>query len=145
MTVNSFSMELIVKIAITVVVSIVGLRILHWTWTSHIDPIATVRKLVAQEPKIADTVVTRDPNKLYQDGVIVADITGSVQMNDGTVVFAQLANVSGLDKNQLIEYRRLKLKLTQVHTIIGMKTVVSGEDSTILQNVMEGVTCEVLK
>jgi len=46
---------------------------------------------------------------------------------------------------KLIEYRRLKLKLKQVHTIIGMKTVVSDEGSKVLQNVMEGVTCEVLK
>jgi hypothetical protein len=138
-------MELITKIIITVVVLAVGGKVLHWTWTSHIDLKATARRLVTQEPKIADTVVTRDPNKLYQNGVAVADVTGSVQINNGLVFFTQLANVSGLDKSQPIEYKRYRLKVTQVQTIMGMKTVASGRGSSVLQNVMEGVTCEVLR
>jgi hypothetical protein len=138
-------MELITKIIITFLVVLVGAKVLHWTWTSHIDLKATVRKFVTQEPKIADTVVTRDPNKLYQNGVAVADVTGPVQINNGSVLFTQIANVSGLDKSQPIEYRRFRLKVTQVQTTIGMKTVVSDKDSSVLQNVMEGVTCEELK
>ena len=118
---------------------------LHWTWTSHIDLKATIHKFVAQEPKIADMVVIRDSNKLYQNGIAIADITGTVQINDDTVLFTQIANVSGLDKSQPIEYRRFKLKVTQVQTTIGMKTVVSDKGSSVLQNVMEGVTCEELK
>lgn len=138
-------MELITKIMITFLVVLVGAKVMHWTWTSHIDLKATVRKFVTQEPKIADTVVTRDPNKLYQNGVAVADVTGPVQINNGSVLFTQIANVSGLDKSQPIEYRRFRLKVTQVQTTIGMKTVVSDKDSSVLQNVMEGVTCEELK
>lgn len=138
-------MELITKIIITFLVVLVGAKVMHWTWTSHIDLKATVRKFVTQEPKIADTVVTRDPNKLYQNGVAVADVTGPVQINNGSVLFTQIANVSGLDKSQPIEYRRFRLKVTQVQTTIGMKTVVSDKDSSVLQNVMEGVTCEELK
>jgi hypothetical protein len=138
-------MELITKIIITLLVILVGAKVLYWTWTSHIDLKATVRKFVTQEPKIADTVVTRDPNKLYQNGVAVADVTGLVQINNGSVLFTQIANVSGLDKSQPIEYRRFKLKVTQVQTTIGMKTVVSDKGSSVLQNVMEGVTCEELK
>lgn len=138
-------MEFITKIIIPFLVFLVGAKVLHWTWTSHIDLKATVRKFVNQEPKIADTVVTRDPNKLYQNGVAVADVTGSVQINNSSVLFTQLANVSGLDKSQPIEYRRFKLKVTQVQTTIGMKTVVSDKGSSVLQNVMEGVTCEELK
>jgi len=138
-------MELLTKILITVIVVLVGAKSLYWTWTSHIDLKATIRKFVTQEPKIADTVVTRDPNKLYQNGVAVADITGTVQINDGTVLLTQIANVSGLDKSQPIEYGRLKLKVTIVRSTIGMKTVVSDKGSSVLQNVMEGVTCEKLE
>ena len=138
-------MELIIKIVITVLVFFVGAKALYWTWTSHIDPKATVPKFVAQEPKIVDTVVTRDPNKLYQNGVAVADVTGPVQITDGTVHLSQLVNVSGLDKSQPIEYERLKLKVIQVRSIIGMKSVVSDQGSSVLQNVMEGVTCEKLE
>lgn len=142
-------MELITKIVITFVITVVmvlvGAKALYWTWTSHIDLKATVRKFVAQEPKIADTMVTRDPNKLYQNGVAVADVTGSVQITDGTVLFTQLANASGLDKSQPIEYRRLKLIVTQVQATSGIKTVVSNKGSSVLQNVMDSVTCEELK
>lgn len=138
-------MELLTKILITLIVVLVGAKSLYWTWTSHIDLKATIRKFVTQEPKIAETVVTRDPNKLYQNGVAVADITGTVQINDGTVLLSQIANVSGLDKSQPIEYGRLKLKVTIVRSVIGMKTVVSDKGSSVLQNVMEGVTCEKLE
>ena len=60
-------MELIIKICITLVVVIAGTKLLYWTWTSHIDPKATISKYVTQKPKIADMVVTRDSNKLYQN------------------------------------------------------------------------------
>ncbi len=138
-------MELLTKIIITVVVVLVAAKSLHWTWTSHIDLKATICKFVTQKPKIADTMVSRDPNKLYQNGVAVADITGAVQINDGTVFFTQIANVSGLDQSQPIEYGRLKLKVTQIRSMIGMKMALSDKGSSVLQNVMEGVTCEKLE
>ena len=59
-------MELLTKIIITVLVILTGAKALHWTWTSHIDPIATIHKFLQQKPKIANVVVSRDPNKLYQ-------------------------------------------------------------------------------
>jgi len=138
-------MELSIKIVITVIVVLLGAKSLHWTWTSQIDLKATFRKFVAQEPKIADMVVSRDSNKLYQNGIAIADITGTVQINDDTVLFTQIANVSGLDRSQSIEYKRLKLKVIQVQSIIGMKSVASDKGSSVLQNVMEDVTCEKLE
>ncbi len=138
-------MELLVKIAITIMVVLMGAKFLHWTWTSHIDLKASFHKFVTQEPKIADIVVIRDSNKLYQNGIAIADITGTVQINDDTVFFTQIANVSGLDQSQPIEYERLKLKVIQVRSTIGMKSVVSDKGSSVLQNVMEGVTCEKLE
>jgi hypothetical protein len=136
---------LLIKIVITVVVVLVAVKTLYWTWTSHIDLKATISKLVTQKPKIADTVVVRDKNKLYQNGIAVADITGDVQINDNIVLFTQIANVSGLDNSQPIEYGRLKLKVTLVRNTIGMKVVTSDTGSSVLQNVMEEVTCEKLE
>ena len=138
-------MELFTKILITVIVILVGAKSLYWTWTSHIDFKATLHKYVTKEPKIADTVVTRDNNKLYQNGASIADITGNVQINDDTVLFAQIANVSGLDQNQPIEYKRLKLKVLSVQNTFGMKVVASDKGSSVLQSVMEGVTCKKLE
>jgi len=138
-------MELLIKIVITVIVILLGAKSLHWTWTSHIDLKATISKFVTQEPKIADAIVTRNMNKLYQNGVAVADIIGDVQINDNRIFFTQIANVSGLDQEQPIEYKRLKLKITQVQSVIGMKSVVSNTGSSVLQNVMKDVTCEKLE
>ena len=136
-------MELASKIVITLVVILVSTKLLFWTWTSHIDPKATFRKLFFKEPKIAETVVTRDPNKLYQNGIPAADIIGSVHKKDGTILFDQIANVS-FDHNKTIEYGRLKLKITRIQSIIGMKSVVTNEGSRVLNNVLEGVLCDVL-
>jgi len=69
-------MELITNIVFTVVAVLLVVKFLVWTWTSHIDLKATFRKFVNQQPKITDTVITRDLNKLYQNGVTVADVTG---------------------------------------------------------------------
>ena len=136
-------MELAFKIVITLVVILVSAKILFWTWTSHIDPKATFHKLFFKEPTIAETVVTRDPNKLYQNGIPAADIIGSVHKKDGTMLFDQIANVS-FDHNKTIEYGRLKLKITRIQSMIGMKSVVTNEGSRVLNNVLEGVLCDVL-
>lgn len=136
--------ELIIKIVITVLLVVVGAKALYWTWTSQIDPRATLYKYIKKEPKIADMVVARDQDKLYQNGVAVADVTGTVQI-DGTVLFTQLVNVVGLDRSQPIEYRRHKLRVTQVQYIAASKIVMTVNGTSVLKNVMEGVTCEELK
>ena len=138
-------MELLTKIIITIFIILTGAKALHWTWTSHIDPMATIHIFFQQKPKIANVVVSRDPNKLYQDEAVVADVTGDVKINNGKVILEQISNTSGLDTSKPIEYGRLKLKILHVSRIIGMKSVVSTKGSGVLQNVMEDVICEKLK
>ena len=138
-------MEITAKILITLIVLLISAKALHWTWTSQIDPIATFQKFVGKKPTIADVVVTRDPNKLYQDGNTVADVTGPVEINNGTIILKQIANASALDRENPIEYRRMKLKVVRVGHIIGMKAVISNGRSIVLQSVMEDVECEELK
>jgi hypothetical protein len=138
-------MELLAKIFITLLVVLTAAKVMHWTWTSHIDPIASFYKFVGKEPKIADVVVTRDPNKLYQGGIAVADITGTVKINNGTIILKQITNASALDRGKPIEYRRLRLKVIRVGNMIGMKTIMSDKGSNVLQNVMEDVVCEEIK
>jgi hypothetical protein len=134
-------MEILTKILISVFVILVGAKVLHWTWTSHIDPIATIHKFLKQEPKIADVVVTRDPNKIYQGGAEVADVTGDVKTGNGEIILEQISNTSRLDRSKPIEYRRYKLKILHIGRIIGMKSVISDKGSSVLQNVMEDVRC----
>lgn len=138
-------MEITAKILITLIVLLISAKALHWTWTSQIDPMATFQKFVGKKPQIADVVVTRDPNKLYQDGNTVADVTGPVEINNGTIILKQIANASALDREKPIEYRRMKLKVVRVGHIIGMKSIISNGRSSVLQNVMEVVVCEEIK
>ncbi len=137
-------MELAFKIVITAVVIFVTGWFLIWTCKSHIDPKATFKKFLSQKPKIAETVVTRDSDKIYQNGIPAADIIGEVHKKDDTILFDQLVNVS-FDHNKTIEYGRLKLKMIQFQSMAGTKTVVTTEGSRVLNSVLEGVLCEVLQ
>jgi hypothetical protein len=136
-------LELIFKILITIGVILLAVQALFWTWTSHIDPKATIHKFLSQKPTIAETVVTRDSDKLYQDGIPTADIIGAVHKKDSTILFDQIANVT-FDRNKTIEYGRVKLKIIRIQSRVGMKSVVTNEGSCVLNNVLEGVLCEVL-
>jgi hypothetical protein len=136
------TMELFIKLLISIFVVLVGAKTLHWTWSSQIDPMATFQKHINKEPKIAEIVVTRDPQKIYQGGNPVADITGQVNSTDDRVTFEQLVNTSELNKNETFEYQRDAYRIIQIGTIIGMKSVASNTGSKVLQSVMENVVCE---
>ena len=96
-------MEILTKVIITLVVVFGCWKALHWTWTSQIDLKATLQKYVTKKPDIADGIVTRDPNKIYQSGNAVGDVTGSVEIENGTVplqfyaTFSQILNDVGID------------------------------------------------
>lgn len=135
-------MELLIRLFITIVIVGSGAKVLHWTWTSQIDPIATFQKLINKGPKIADIVVTRNPKKLYQGGEPVADITGQINLTDRGINFEQLANTSELDTKKTIEYQRDTYRIIQIGNIIGMKSVASNTGAKVLQSVMENVVCE---
>jgi len=98
-------MELFIKLLISLIVVFIGAKALHWTWSSQIDPVATFQKYIKKEPKISEMVVTRDPNKLYQGGNAIADITGQVNSVGERIVFEQLANTSGMNTNETVEYQ----------------------------------------
>ncbi len=134
-------MEIFIKIIITLVVIIVSLKILLWTWTSQIDPKATLQKYFNNKPKIADIVVTRDPNKIYQNRSSVGDVTGSVQTKDEQVIFAEITNTSSLKYNEPFEYQRVKLKIVKVGEMIGLQS----DGRTTKQSVIKDVVCEKIK
>jgi len=138
-------MEITAKIIISLVVLFVAAKSIHWTWTSQIDPIATFQKFISKKPKLAGVVATRESNKLYQDGNAVADVIGSVEINNGKIILKQIANTTALNIENPIEYRRMTLKVIRVGHIIGTKSTISNGRSSVLQNVMEDVVCEEIK
>lgn len=140
-------LEIGIKLIVTAV-GIVGILVciwlIHWAWSKQIDPKATLKKVATKPFEAPAWVATRDPNKVYQNGVAVGDVSGEVQREGTKVVFAQLANTAQLKTGAPVEYQRIRLRIVQVQSISGVKSVVTGEGSSVTTNVMEGVECEVV-
>ena len=83
-------MEIIIKVIITITVLLFSFKIIYWTWTSHIDPNTTIQRYISKKPTIADALVTRDPNKIYQNSDPVGNVTGSVKTQKKQVIFEEI-------------------------------------------------------
>lgn len=139
------TLEMVFKVAVTVVFTVIWLWSVKWLWTTQIDLAATFAKM-AKKPFEAPTwVATRDPRKPYQDGVAVGDVTGDVKEGTETVLFLQLANTGQLKHDLPIEYQRHRLRIVKVDATIGMKIGMTDQGSQMLTSVMEGVTCDVIR
>ena len=135
--------EFLFKLGLSVVMVAVSGGALHWIWTHQIDPIASVAALLqgAVEP---GWVATRDPNKLYQGGVAVADVPGSVDRSETKVVFRQLANTENLKRDQEFEYQRMRLIVRGVGTVIGQDIGMGPSGPQVRKAVLEDVECEIV-
>ena len=138
-------MELTFRIILTVVFTGVWLIGVRWVWTNQLDPRATVSRFSEKTLAPPEWVATRDPNKLYQNGRAVGDVTGTVDQRDGQVRFVQLANTTDFDRSKPFEYQRLTLRVQSLGAIIGMKSEVSDQGSRVLTAVLENVSCTVVK
>ena len=138
-------MELTFRIILTVVFTGVWLIGVRWVWTNQLDPRATVSRFSEKTLALPEWVATRDPNKLYQNGRAVGDVTGTVDQRDGQVRFVQLANTTDFDRSKPFEYQRLTLRVQSLGAIIGMKSEVSDQGSRVLTAVLENVSCTVVK
>ena len=138
-------LELLIKLGLSVVVVVVAAGTLSWIWTHQVDPRATLDSLFrgAVEP---DWVVTRNQDKLYQDGVPVADVVGEVVETDSKITFRRLANASSLDRSKEFEYRRLKARVLNVRGENGISVRQSPDGNMeTMREVLKDVECEIVK
>lgn len=70
--------------------------------------------------KAQQTVATRDPNAIYQNGRIVGRVKGFKEI-DGSCVFDMISNTSGLNPDLPFEYRTKKLKIVNIGRKTGTK------------------------
>lgn len=138
-------MELTFRIILTIVFSGVWLIGLRWVWTNQLDPRATVSRFSEKTLAPPGWVATREPNKLYQSGRAVGDVTGPVDHSDEQVVFVQIVNTTDLDRTKPFEYQRLTLRVLSVGSVFGTKSEVSDQGSRVLTAVLENVSCVVVK
>ena len=140
------TLENFFKVGLIVIFTAVWLAAVRWVWTHQLDPVATVQRLMQKPFKAPEWVATREPNKLYQDGTVVGEVTGPVQEEGSIIRFAQLANTGTLKQAVVFQYQRHNLRIRQIGSASGMKTEMhvsdSGATSRTLTAVLENVVCE---
>ncbi len=136
-------MELVFKILVTLIATAIWVFVVCWTWTRHIDvkqtAVGAVKKTVQQPVK---WIATRDQNAIYQDGQLVGDVSGTVEIKGDQFGFAEICNTSGLKQNAPFEYRRFKLKIISIGTTMGLSSSAGGGRTEVKQNVLLDVLCE---
>ena len=141
-------METLFKIGITIVViALIYFQIifLRGVWKSQIDIRATCSKLMRKLSPEEEIIVTRDPAKIYQNGKVVGEVTGSVEVKNDFTIFKELTETEGLVQNMPFEYQRYRLKIINVGTRTGMKVVTSNKGSQVKKSVISDVVCKEVK
>ena len=140
-------MELCIKIVITLLfVILVWFQVLFVgkIWKSHIDPMATINKIIKKISPSDDLIAVREENKIYQNGKVVGEVDGKIEIIDGKLGFKELFNVEGLNKDMPFEYQRYKLRIINVAMISGVVSKVSANGTNVRNNVWNKVTCTIL-
>jgi hypothetical protein len=137
--------ELALKIGITIVVVVFmyyQLAFLKWTWFNQIDPKQTFSRFLKKATPSAEVIATRDPNKIYQNGNPVGNITGNVTIKDNNIIFEKLIETSALERNIPFEYKRDTYKIIKIEQEIGAEiSNITGFNKNVLKNVV----CEKMK
>lgn len=114
------TIEIVFKIFMTLVLIIVFVYSINWIWTNQIDVKETIFGLFKKEAqKKVEWVATRDENAIYQNGEIVGNVTAKVDENKVKLIFHEICNTSKLNQELLFEYRREKLRIIEIGSIIG--------------------------
>ena len=135
-------MEFIFKIFLTGLVIFFCFGSMKWIWFSQIDVKETGRQLLDVPKKSMDWVVTRDDNKIYQEGNIVGSICGEVNELEDKIIFEEISDTEQLNNKYPFEYKRNKLKIVSIGARSGAKNVVTLEGSISRKAVITNVICE---
>lgn len=138
-------METLFKAGISVVVLCIiyyELLFVVRLWRSQLDPQATITGFIARLKPKHEVVVFREPNKIYQDGAVVGEVGGEVEMTETKVTFKRLINTTKLDRQQAFEYQRLKLRLSSIRSHTGQEMNFSDKGTQISVDVLGDVVCE---
>ena len=135
-------MEIVFKIFWTLVLIIVFVCSINWIWTHQIDVKETILGFFK---KPVDWIATRDENAIYQNGEIVGNVTEKVDETEDKLIFHEICNTSELNQELIFEYRREKLRIIEIGSIIGQENIVTSSGSEIKYNIIRNVVCEKVK
>ena len=140
------TIEIVFKIFMTLVLIIVFVYSINWIWTHQIDVKETIFGLFKKEAqKKVEWVATRDENAIYQNGKIVGNVTAKVDETEDKLIFHEICNTSKLNQELPFEYRREKLRIIEIGSIIGQENIVTSSGSEIKYNIIRNVVCEKVK
>ena len=135
-------MEIVFKIAMTILGCIVFLFFLRGVWKGQIDIKETFSRIVGKVISKPDFIAKRDHNKIYQNGKEVGVVSKAIQEKDNTIIFEELCKTEKLDREITFEYQRHKLKIIRIGTVTGLKISVSSTDTNVKEGVLTNVVCE---
>ncbi len=139
-------MEIGFKILWTLVLIVVFVFSINWIWTHQIDVKKTILGIFKKEvERPVDWIATRDENTIYQNGEIVGNVTAKVDETEDKLIFHEICDTSKLNQELPFEYRREKLRIIKIGSIIGQKSIVTSSGFEIKYNVMENVVCRRVK
>ena len=138
---KKMSMEILFKIIITIAAIVILFFFLRWIWKSQIDIKATSYRIIKKFIPGTDTIATRDPNKIYQNGKAVGIVTGKIETQNDIVIFEELCETEELNQDIPFEYQRQKLQIIKIESITGLKVITSNEGSQTRKSVLSNVVC----
>jgi len=138
-------LEILLKIAITILGIIVFAFFLKGVWKGQLDIKETFSRITKKFVSEPDFIAKRDPNKIYQNGNEVGIVSGNVRENDDTITFEELSETEGLNRDIHFEYKRHKLKIIKIEASAGFKITASTTNSKSHKAVLSNVVCKKLK
>lgn len=140
--------EILFKIAVTVII-IIGIYVqalfLRWLWPTQIDIKATFSRIIRKASPETDVFATRDPNKIYQNGESVGDVTGDIVDEGNQIIFRQLSNTSKLNQKLAFEHKRDSYQILKIEKTTGLKIDMSNHSTSQATAVLENVYCKKLE
>jgi hypothetical protein len=138
-------LEILFKACVTLVVVVViywQVVFLKWLWPSHIDVKATFSRFVREAAPKTDVIATREPNRIYQDGMPVGNVVGIVKEIGDNTVFEKISETSDLKRNLPFEFKRATYRIVK----IGRTSAVDISDLTgSHEAVLAEVVCQRMK
>jgi hypothetical protein len=134
-------MELLFKIGVTLIFAVLiyyQILFVGGVWRSQVDAKATIARWLQKLSPETDVIATRDPKKIYQNGLSVGDITGEVQEQDSKVVFSELSETGSLKGGQPFEWKRHRLRVISIESTI----ILDLSGGSPRNNVLKKVVCE---
>ncbi len=141
-------LEVTLKVGVTLVVLVgivYGFRFIAWTWSSQIDMKETFSRFLKKAAPNPEMIATRDPNKIYQGGTPVGDVTGEIISRSDDVVFRELTNTEALDRSMPFEHRREKYRIVHVGSMAGLHITMSNTSTEQKRGVLKDVVCAIVR